>query len=513
MAAVPQVGRADTDVGSRTTHQLYEQYGRQIYAYCLQRLRSREEAEDAVQTTFLNAFRALQKGTQTQFEQAWLYKIAQHVCLERSESSGRRLQVESPTDLHVIQEVASAHAPEDTEQLIGVEDALAGMPAAQRDAIVLREWHGLSYREIGAQLNLSQSAVETLIFRARRTLAEALEHPQPERKKLSGGRMLNIGSFVTAIKTLLTGGSTVKMVAVAVTAGAVAVVGEKPAEHALRSHAHRLAPRSAHVQQAPTKHAAAFVLARVETSGRHTAPLKSRDASARGAATRLPTTHRQASHSPAKAPAIDDPATVGTTTPASAPPPPAAPEPAAPTVVATPTATVAPAVAPASAPAPPPKQTPAPTPGTGNGGGGTPAPQTGGDKGKGGTTGSDNGKDAGNGKTKGKDKGDGHGEGTKASSTSTADPTPAAAPAPTAAPDPSPSQDPAPAPDTGDPTSGTSSPSTTTTPNTSPATPAGSNDPGQQSSGGDGKGHGHDGGGNGQGGGGGDGGHGHGHGK
>jgi DNA-directed RNA polymerase specialized sigma subunit, sigma24 homolog len=116
----------------------------------------------------------------------------------------------------------------------------------------MREWQGLSYREIGAELGLSQSAVETLIFRARRTLAEALEHPQSARKKLSGGRMLNIGSFVTAIKTLLTGGSAVKMVAVAVTAGAVAVAGEKPAERALSSRSHHLAPRSAHVQQAPT---------------------------------------------------------------------------------------------------------------------------------------------------------------------------------------------------------------------------------------------------------------------
>src|SRR4051812_18193083 len=184
MAAVPHVGRGTTDASSRTTHQLYQQYGRQIYAYCLQRLRSREEAEDAVQTTFLNAFRALQGGTRTEYEQAWLFKIAQNVCLEGAESSGRRSQLEAPSDLHVLQEVAPANAPQDAEQLMGIEDALAAMPANQRKAILLREWQGLSYREIGEELDLSQAAVEMLIFRARRTLATALEQPQtPAAKK------------------------------------------------------------------------------------------------------------------------------------------------------------------------------------------------------------------------------------------------------------------------------------------------------------------------------------------
>ena len=49
------------------------------------------------------------------------------------------------------------------------------MPENQRRAILLREWQGLSYREIAAELELSQAAVETLIFRARRSLASTLE--------------------------------------------------------------------------------------------------------------------------------------------------------------------------------------------------------------------------------------------------------------------------------------------------------------------------------------------------
>jgi sigma-70-like protein len=49
------------------------------------------------------------------------------------------------------------------------------MPENQRRAILLREWQGLTYREISAELGLSQAAIETLIFRARRALAQGLE--------------------------------------------------------------------------------------------------------------------------------------------------------------------------------------------------------------------------------------------------------------------------------------------------------------------------------------------------
>jgi DNA-directed RNA polymerase specialized sigma24 family protein len=75
MAAV-ETRRSGSDAVTTTTHELYQRYGRQIYAYCLHKLRSREEAEDAVQTTFMNAFRSLQRGATTAYEQAWLYKSA-----------------------------------------------------------------------------------------------------------------------------------------------------------------------------------------------------------------------------------------------------------------------------------------------------------------------------------------------------------------------------------------------------------------------------------------------------
>ena len=74
----------------------------------------------------------------------------------------------------MLQEVVPARE-QSGDELIRLQDALETMPETQRRAILLREWQGLSYREIAAELDVTQSAVETLIFRARRALASGLE--------------------------------------------------------------------------------------------------------------------------------------------------------------------------------------------------------------------------------------------------------------------------------------------------------------------------------------------------
>ena len=181
MAAAPSIGRASAVEApgsareAALTRELFERYANPIYGFCLHRLGSREEAEDAVQTTFLNAFRAFRRGVRPELEAAWLYAIAANVCRSRRRSFFRRRRVECDDDLHALEDVIAAPQALETEALIGLGDALASMPESQRKAILLREWQGLSYREIADEMQVSQAAVETLIFRARRSLAQGLE--------------------------------------------------------------------------------------------------------------------------------------------------------------------------------------------------------------------------------------------------------------------------------------------------------------------------------------------------
>jgi RNA polymerase sigma factor (sigma-70 family) len=256
LAAVPSIGRASgvtrpvAAPEADATRSLYESYQRQIYNYCLHQLSSREEAEDAVQTTFMNAFRGLQRGIVPEAEQAWLFKIAENVCLSRRRSSWRRGRVEAPNDFEVLQEIVPSRRSR-ADELIGLEDALEAMPESQRRAILLREWQGLSYREIADELDISQAAVETLIFRARRTLAQGLEQPEPKKRRTlrRGASGINFGTLVAGVKSLLTGGAAVKAVAVAVVAGTATVAATqttKPLGHAKKpAAAHATAPHTA----------------------------------------------------------------------------------------------------------------------------------------------------------------------------------------------------------------------------------------------------------------------------
>jgi RNA polymerase sigma-70 factor (ECF subfamily) len=233
--------------------ELFTEHSRRIYAYCLRQLGSREEAEDAVQATYLNACRSLLSGFEPDVAQAWLYKVAHNVCLTKQRSSWRRRRVERPGDLHEIEEFAAA-PPDPGDELLGIDDALASLPEQQRRAILLREWKGLSYREVAAEMELSQGAVETLIFRARRSLAAALDQPETPTNRARLAHAFDGGALVASLKAALSGslsGSLATGLAVAASATAIAT---GPVGHIdwIRPTAQGPAVKVAHTPATPT---------------------------------------------------------------------------------------------------------------------------------------------------------------------------------------------------------------------------------------------------------------------
>jgi len=329
VATVPSIGRAAPEsAGSagapaEATRSLYERFGRQIFAYCLVQLRNREEAEDAMQTTFLNAFRALERGVVPDLESAWLYKIAQHVCLTRRRSWSRRRRVESPEDFDNVHELLGAPM-RDTGEVEGLTEALRKLPEQQRRAILLREWQGLTYKEIAAEMQLSQAAVETLIFRARRSLAQTLE-----KLRASG----DMGSIAAAIKSLLVGAGT-KVAVTLVTVATTSVVAATPAA---RHQVLQLVNEVSHVAVAPAKpdHAKAkkdaassATASSAVTTAARPSPAHKANVPARGAAGKKQKMHAEKkatiragvlSHSsgPTAAQSSTSPSTPSTTVPAS----------------------------------------------------------------------------------------------------------------------------------------------------------------------------------------------------
>jgi RNA polymerase sigma factor (sigma-70 family) len=149
----------------RAFEQLYHRHAREVYQYALALTANPADAEDVTQTTFMNAYRAFQKGERPQKPHNWLIAIAHNVCRMRWRQAGSR-----PREVTLEEAPEPASREDEQPDLDEVLTALSALSFNQRAAIVMRELEGRSYQEISGVLGLSVSAVEALLFRARRNL-------------------------------------------------------------------------------------------------------------------------------------------------------------------------------------------------------------------------------------------------------------------------------------------------------------------------------------------------------
>ena len=224
----------------RTFERLYRRYAGDVYRYALALLRDPTEAEDATQTAFMNAYRALVGGEEPRAPKAWLLAIVHNVCRMRRRSLARRPR-EVPLDDHPI-----AAVDDERPRLDVVLAALAELPLNQRAALVMREVEGRSYREIAEVLDVSTSAVEALIFRARRRSASAatLSARSPPRRCRRPSSTLPGGAIATAIGTDVLLKAAAGVVAALVAGGAAYKAGTV-AKGATTAHSRKHAPASA----------------------------------------------------------------------------------------------------------------------------------------------------------------------------------------------------------------------------------------------------------------------------
>ena len=171
----------------------YREHVAEVYQYALAVLGNSADAEDVTQQTFLNAYRAFERGERPQKAHNWLIKIAHNVCRMRWRQSGRRPQ-EVP-----LERAGEPAAPDDERPSLDVLlSALAKLPFNQRSAIVMREVEDRSYAEIAEVLGVSVPAVEALLFRARGNL-------RATRKELAGA--LSVAPVPASLGSFFGGGS------------------------------------------------------------------------------------------------------------------------------------------------------------------------------------------------------------------------------------------------------------------------------------------------------------------
>ncbi|HEX7779534.1 MAG TPA: sigma-70 family RNA polymerase sigma factor, partial [Vicinamibacterales bacterium] len=165
---------------------------RPIYALAYRVIGREEDARDVCQETFLRAFRALPgfKG-QAKFS-SWLYRIALNLCRDwiRRERRAPLIQVPEGTDPVDLadERIAPAESVEDLvarrELSQAVAQAMAELPEEQRTAILLKEYHGLTFQEIADMLDCPLSTVKTRLYQGLSVLRRRLERRQAEAASL-----------------------------------------------------------------------------------------------------------------------------------------------------------------------------------------------------------------------------------------------------------------------------------------------------------------------------------------
>jgi RNA polymerase sigma factor (sigma-70 family) len=289
----------------RSFEQLYRTHAREVYQYALALLANPADAEDVTQTTFLNAYRAFQRGERPHKPHNWLIAIAHNVCRMRWRQAGSR-----PREVALEQAPEPAASDAERPNLDEVLAALAVLTFNQRAAIVMRELEGRTYHEISEVLGVSVSAVEALLFRARRRL-------QVNRKALGLLTTVplpgSLGSFLGAGG----GGAAAVGGSLVVKAGTILAVGTAAAGLGLKG-VEAVGPK-APPAQASARPAAAAATKHTATANRRTpqrAKVKPRSRSAVATTSRA---ERPQVPSNASAPPPPPPATAGTAPSAPAP--------------------------------------------------------------------------------------------------------------------------------------------------------------------------------------------------
>ena len=163
-------------------NQLILRWERPIYALAYRTIGREEDARDVCQETFLRAFRALPgfRG-QAKFS-SWLYRIALNLCHDWVRRQRRAPIVQLPEGVDPVDLAAAGQPTESIEDLVSrkelseaVAEAMTLLPEEQRTAIILKEYHGMTFQEIAELQGCPLSTVKTRLYQGLTVLRRHLE--------------------------------------------------------------------------------------------------------------------------------------------------------------------------------------------------------------------------------------------------------------------------------------------------------------------------------------------------
>jgi RNA polymerase sigma factor (sigma-70 family) len=190
----------------RAFEELYSRYRQRIFAFIVSRVHDHGRAEDIAQEVFMSALRQLRASDQEIVLQPWLYAIAKNACIDefRRGARGAAVPVGSDDDLSVGRGPMLSAVPtpddaiESTQRLDDLRGAFGGLSDTHRQMLVMREFEGRSYDEIGERLGMNRQMVESGLFRARRKLGSEYDDLASGRRCEQMVEAIGAGMFETA---------------------------------------------------------------------------------------------------------------------------------------------------------------------------------------------------------------------------------------------------------------------------------------------------------------------------
>ena len=149
--------------------ELYERYADRLFLFCHRMMGDRDKAKDAVQNALIKIYERAGQYQEDTNPSAWIFRIARNVCIDM-------IRAEKEYD-QIDEEILPAQEPQTRD--VALQDMLTSeieaLPTIYREAVVLRDVQGHSYKEIAEIVDAPLSTVKFRIFKARDILRDRLQ--------------------------------------------------------------------------------------------------------------------------------------------------------------------------------------------------------------------------------------------------------------------------------------------------------------------------------------------------
>jgi RNA polymerase sigma-70 factor, ECF subfamily len=163
--------------GNRAFETAFQMHKNKVYDFALRMLGSRESAADVTQETFIRLFKTLQVGNGIQNIESWLFIVNRNLCFNHLRDQRPSAALDS------VEDTTSVVQDEHSTDRDTLRRAMSRLEVGHREALILREYSGLTYGEMAEILETTESAIKSLLFRARVRLKEEFVRCRAERDK------------------------------------------------------------------------------------------------------------------------------------------------------------------------------------------------------------------------------------------------------------------------------------------------------------------------------------------